>query len=83
MISTRHTGGQGIVASAARALLAWAYSEMGWVRIQATVLPSNLASIRVLEKLSFEREGLLRSFRQVRGVAGDFLMYSRITQDAG
>lgn len=74
--------GQGIVASAARALLTWAYSEMGWVRIQATVLPSNLASIRVLEKLGFEREGLLRSFRQVRGVAGDFLMYSRLAQDA-
>ena len=45
--------------------------------IQATVLDTNQASVGVLERCGFEREGLLRHYRQVRGEPRDFWMYAR------
>ncbi|MEO2219574.1 GNAT family protein [Chromobacterium vaccinii] len=53
-------------------------SHIGLARIQATVLPENTRSIRVLERVGFQREGLLRSYRMVRGPSRDFWMYSHI-----
>ena len=43
-----------------------------------TTLVGNTRSQRVLEACAFEREGLLRRYRMVRGTAGDFWMYSRL-----
>jgi ribosomal-protein-alanine N-acetyltransferase len=41
-------------------------------------LRSNERSAKVLARCGFEREGLLRSYRMVRGVPGDFWIYSYI-----
>ena len=38
------------------------FNEMGLHRIDAVVLPANIASIRLLDKLGFLNEGLLRNF---------------------
>ena len=51
---------------------------VGLVRVQATTLLSNARSARVLEACGFEREGLLRRYRMVRGTPGDFWIYSRL-----
>jgi len=51
------------------------------LRVQATVLDSNLASRRVLERAGFHAEGLLAAYRVVRGEPRDFWMYAR-TRDA-
>ena len=48
------------------------------LRIQATVLESNERSLRVLQRCAFEREGYLRSYRQIRGRAGNFWLYARL-----
>jgi ribosomal-protein-alanine N-acetyltransferase len=42
------------------------------------VLTSNKRSIEVLQRCRFKREGLLRSYRMVRGRPGDFWMYSHV-----
>ena len=46
------------------------------------MLDTNAASIRVLEKAGFEREGWLRAYRVVRGMPGNFFMYARVAQAA-
>jgi ribosomal-protein-alanine N-acetyltransferase len=69
---------QGIGSQVCAALTEWAHDHCGVLRVQATVLASNLRAVQVLERNGFAREGLLRSFRQVRGKAGDFWMYSHI-----
>jgi ribosomal-protein-alanine N-acetyltransferase len=44
-------------------LVGWAFRDLGLRRVQALVHPDNLASMAVLERLGFEREGLLRRYR--------------------
>jgi RimJ/RimL family protein N-acetyltransferase len=55
--------GRGAATRAMRLLVAWAFRELGMRRVQALVHPDNAASAAVLERLGFEREGLLRSYR--------------------
>lgn len=68
--------GRGIASSLVRDVVAWAHGHVGLVRIQATVLAANRASIRVLERTGFVHEGLLRAYRMVRGTPGDFHMFA-------
>ncbi|POZ60088.1 GNAT family N-acetyltransferase [Chromobacterium alticapitis] len=70
--------GRGIAMAACASLRRWGHGHIGLARIQATVLPANQRSIRVLERCGFEREGLLRSYRKVRGSSRDFWMYSHV-----
>lgn len=48
------------------------------LRVQATALQSNTRSRKLMERCGFECEGLLKSFRLVRGVPGDFWMFSHV-----
>jgi [ribosomal protein S5]-alanine N-acetyltransferase len=70
--------GKGIATHVVEVIVEWAHSHVGLRRVQATVLSSNARSSKVLERCGFEREGLLRSFRMVRGRPGDFWMYSHV-----
>lgn len=70
--------GQGLARAACNALTQWAFEHVGLVRVQATALHSNLRSQRVLEACGFQREGLLRRYRVVRGTPGDFIVYARL-----
>lgn len=73
--------GQGIATAVSRELVIWAHTCTNTIRVQATVLESNERSARVLERLGFLREGLLHSYRLVRGVPGNFYMYSHVTTE--
>ncbi len=70
--------GQGIASAMVRTLVDWAHGHVGLLRVQATALNSNARSLKVLERCGFEREGLLRSYRLVRGYPGDFWMYGHV-----
>lgn len=70
--------GQGIATAACRELITWAHAGANVIRLQATVLESNSRSMQVLNRLGFLREGLLHSYRLVRGVPGNFYMYSHL-----
>ena len=54
-----HWGG-GLMAEALRAILAFGFARLALHRAEANVDPDNAASRRVLEKLGFVQEGLLR-----------------------
>ena len=69
---------RGIATHACEAMTAWALRELNFARIQATVLDTNVASAGVLERCGFQREGLLRRYRLVRGVSRDFWMHARV-----
>jgi [ribosomal protein S5]-alanine N-acetyltransferase len=73
--------GRGIASAVCERVAAWSFEEYGFVRIQGTVLQGNSRSARVLEHCRFRYEGLLRSYRMVRGVPGDFAVYSRLATD--
>jgi [ribosomal protein S5]-alanine N-acetyltransferase len=73
--------GRGIGSAMCRTVTQWSYLALNFVRVQATVLQTNLASERVLHKCGFTYEGLLRGYRMVRGSPGDFKMYSRLVTD--
>lgn len=74
--------GKGIASAMCALLTGWAHADAGVVRVQATTLDSNERSARVLERCGYVREGLLRSFRMVRGEPGNFFMYSHLAEDA-
>ena len=69
--------GKGYAARAMRALCAYLFDEIGIRRIQAFVMPENPASIRVLEKCGFMREGYIRqgSFCRGKGIV-DLVSFS-------
>lgn len=71
--------GRGIATAICRELVRWAHASAGIVRVQASVLESNARSARVLERSGFVREGLLRSYRFVRGSPRNFFMYAHVT----
>lgn len=52
--------GRGYATEAVHAVVAFGFEQLQLHRIQATVMPENVASLRVLEKAGFSREGLLR-----------------------
>jgi len=74
--------GKGIASAVCSALVAWAHSSASVARVQAAVLESNLRSARVLERCGFQREGLLRAYRRVRGAHGNFYMYAHVALPA-
>lgn len=73
---------QGIMTEALRAIIAYGFDEMDLNRIQATVMPGNTASVRLLEGLGFQQEGLLRGYERW-GSKGylDLLMFSLLERD--
>lgn len=68
--------GRGIATAAARAMVDFAFSAFPWVRLEAGVFEWNPASMRVLEKAGFEREGVLRRSVRKDGQFLDRVMYA-------
>jgi len=68
--------GQGIATAAASALVGRLMREQRFSRLQAPVFAWNPASMRVLEKVGFVREGVLRSSVTKDGALIDSVMYA-------
>lgn len=67
--------GRGVATEATGALLGFAFDTLGLRRIEADVDPRNAGSIRVLEKLGFEREGYLRERWELQGEIQDAILF--------
>jgi ribosomal-protein-alanine N-acetyltransferase len=52
--------GRGLMPEAVRAMLGYGFGALGLHRVEANVDPDNAASVRLLAKVGFTREGLLR-----------------------
>lgn len=73
--------GKGIVARAVQLIVPYAFEALSFVRVQAAVFSDNKASMRVLEKSGFVKEGVLRNHFRKNGVVSDAILYSRIPSD--
>lgn len=67
----------------AEALLRYGFGELGLNRVEATVDPLNLCSARLLERLGFTLEGLMRERYVYKGGAHDEPIYGLLKQDWG
>lgn len=73
--------GKGYMSAAIAALMPFAHSMLRLRRIEAACLPSNAASIRLLEKMRFQREGLARQYLSIAGIWQDHVLYARLSND--
>lgn len=67
----RRWWGQGIGSRAVATVLRFAFDVLGVHRVEADADPRNERSLRLLERLGFEREGLLRERYRVNGEIQD------------
>lgn len=80
-LSSDHWG-NGIAAEALGVVLHHGFTELGFHRIEALVEPANYASQRLLERVGFTREGLLRGYEFTQGKYDDLYMYSLLETDS-
>ena len=73
--------GKGYMTSALRVLLPTLFGELNLHRVEAACIPSNLASVKVLEKCGFAREGLARRYLCINGVWQDHYLYGLLDED--
>ena len=67
--------GAGYMFEAMKALVAFAFEQMNLRRLEAELDPRNVASARLLERLGFLREGLLRQRWAMKGEITDSSLY--------
>lgn len=77
--------GQGLGTEGAQALLDFAFlpppQGLGLHRVQANVIPTNRASLRVVEKTGFRYEGLAKGYLQIAGQWQDHAMYAKLADE--
>lgn len=70
----------GYMTMAVAMMVEYAFQELRLHRIEANVMPRNLASLRVLEKNGFVNEGLSRSYLQINGIWEDHIHMVKINE---
>lgn len=78
----RPHAGQGVMTIALGALVPYIFDSLGLHRIEAACLPSNTASMRVLQKCGFEREGYARRYLRINGAWQDHVLFALLAEDA-
>jgi ribosomal-protein-alanine N-acetyltransferase len=73
---------QGYMTSAVSTVLPFAFGTLRLHRVEAACIPGNGASIRLLEKTGFQREGFARRYLCINGVWQDHLLFARLREDA-
>ena len=68
--------GRGFAPEAVSLVLDYGLSSLGFKRIEVAIVPRNKSSIRVVEKLGFEFEGVSKEYIEVAGVREDHARYS-------
>ena len=78
---------QGFGAEALTAILDFAFapelSGLALHRVQANIIPENIPSICLAEKLGFRREGLAKRYLQIAGDWRDHFMYAMTAEERG
>jgi len=73
--------GKGYMSKAVPVLCRQAFTLLGFERVEAACLPENGASIRVLEKAGFRREGFARGYLSIAGARRDHLLFGLLKSD--
>lgn len=73
--------GRGLMTEAVQTVALFAFSTLRLHRLEAACLPTNAASMRVLEKAGFRLEGLARQYLKIDGRWQDHSLYARVQDD--
>ena len=72
---------QGYMTAAVNAIVPFAFGTLKLHRIEAACIPANVASVRLLEKTGFRREGFARQYLCINGIWQDHLLFARLKDD--
>jgi ribosomal-protein-alanine N-acetyltransferase len=78
----RSVAGRGFATVAVALACDHAFGAVGLHRVQADIRPENLRSQRLVERLGFRQEGLLRRYLDIDGDWRDHLSYALLAEDA-
>lgn len=73
--------GTGVMSEAVRAILRFAFEELGLHRIEAAHAPDNVRSRRLLERMGFEHVGTIRGFLLSASGWRDTILHSLLNPD--
>lgn len=69
---------RGFMADAVRAIIGFSFDSLHLHRLEAATQPANGASIRVLERNGFVREGYARDYLRIDGVWRDHILFGLV-----
>ena len=72
---------QGYMTAAVRAVIPFVFDSLELHRLEAACLPTNTASMRLLERVGFKREGLARRYLRINGDWRDHVLYALLDTD--
>lgn len=73
--------GQGIMTEVLTAVLTYGFTQMQLNRIEAYVMTGNTASMRLLQKLGFQEEGLLRQYGYWQNAYHDLHLFALLKRE--
>jgi [ribosomal protein S5]-alanine N-acetyltransferase len=73
--------GKGLMSRSVRAMAGFAFTSLRLHRIEAACLPHNEASIKLLERNGFKKEGLARAYLRINGLWQDHVLYALLETD--
>jgi RimJ/RimL family protein N-acetyltransferase len=73
--------GRGVGPAVLKLIARWAIAERGFQRVEAEADVANTASLRMIEKAGFVREGILRDHCETHGVRHDCVMFALTAAD--
>lgn len=76
----KEVNSKGFMSEAVNLLTNRCLTQMGFNRVQAATLVHNQASIRVLEKNGFDKEGIGKSFLKINGQWQDHILFAKIAK---
>jgi ribosomal-protein-alanine N-acetyltransferase len=74
---------KGYMTAAVRALVPFSFQTLRLHRLEAACIPGNAASVALLERTGFTREGYARSYLCINGMWQDHLLFARLVDDRG
>ena len=72
---------RGLMTGALQGLVPFAFGSLRLHRLEAACIPSNAASIRLLENMGFAREGYAREYLCINGLWQDHLLFARLSSE--
>jgi ribosomal-protein-alanine N-acetyltransferase len=72
---------KGLMSEAVVAVVDFGFSKLNLHRIEALIGTNNLPSLKIIEKLGFTQEGLLRKHYLVNDVFEDSLVFSKLAEE--
>jgi len=73
--------GKGIATEAIQKIIELSFNDIKLHRLEANVMPSNTASVRILEKLNFTKEGFSKDYCRINGKWEDHLRFALLNKN--